>query len=306
MTGVLVGSQNIGAEFANYPGRIIPPLVSSHWLYENLSLSNLVIIDIRSNEEYLKGHIPNAVNVPFALPNSAWAITKGGLMLEIPSKESLFETIGSIGIKSDSLVVVVGKTGHPFPLADAARVATTLLYAGLKNVSILDGGYEKWVNEKRPLSTDVVSPSKTTYEGATNDAILVSKEYVLQKVNSKDKQSVIVDARDPDVYFGVTVEPWAPTPGHIPGAKNLPAPWLWIKNQIYRDVETLEAMASGVVGDDKSKEIIVYCGVGGYASALWFVLKEILGYANVKLYDGSWQEWARRKPSGPIALYVWE
>lgn len=287
-------------------GRVIPPLVSTNWLTDNINLSRLIIIDIRGNEDYLKGHVPNAVNVPFALPTSAWTVVKGGLLLEVPPVKNLFSILSSIGMRSDSLVVVVGKTGHPYPLADTARVAVTLLYGGVKNVAVLDGGYEKWVNEGKPISTDTVTPVQTLYEGVVANEMFVSKEYVLAKVNLKDHESVIVDARDTEVYFGVEVEPWAPTPGHIPGAKNLPAPWFWNKDWTYKNVEVLRAMASNVVGSDKSREIITYCGVGGYASVLWYVLHEILGYTNVKIFDGSWQEWARRKPAGPITIYTWE
>lgn len=294
--------------------RKIPPVVSTNWLAENLNLPNLVIIDIRSREEYLRGHVPNAVNVPFEVPESAWTVMKGSLMLELPPKESLFKTIGSIGIKKDSLIVVVGKIGScacpsgtcPFPLADAGRVATTLLYAGLKNVAILNGAHETWADEGRPLSIDDVKPAPTAYEGVTNDAMLVSKEYVLNKVNSKDPKTVIIDTRDPDVYFGVTVEPFSPVPGHISGAKNLPAPWLWVENRKYRDVEAIRAMVTALVGGDKSREIIVYCGVGGYTFAWGFVLKEMLGYANVKLYDGSYEEWTVVEPCGPVTVYKWE
>ncbi|MEM1565527.1 MAG: rhodanese-like domain-containing protein [Candidatus Bathyarchaeia archaeon] len=294
--------------------RKIPPIVSTDWLAENLNAPNLVIIDIRSQEEYLKGHIPNAVNVPFEIPESAWVVTKGGLMLELPPKESLFQTIGSIGIKRDSLIVVVGKIGScpcpsgacPFPLADAGRVATTLLYAGLKNVAILDGAHETWADEGRPLTTNVVKPSPTVYEGVADDALIVSKEYVLNKVKSKDPKTVLIDSRDPDVYFGVTVEPFSPVPGHISGAKNLPAAWIWVENRKYRDTEALRAMVEAVVGDDKSTEIILYCGVGGYTFTWGFILKEVFGYTNVKLYDGSYEEWTTIEPRGPVTVYKWE
>lgn len=294
--------------------RKIPPLVSTDWLSENLNLPNLVIIDIRSNEEYLKGHIPNAINVPFELPDCPWGGTRDGLILLLPPKERLFRTIGSAGIKKDSLIVVVGKIATcacpsgtcPFSLADAGRVATTLLYAGLKNVAILNGAHETWADEGRPLSTDVVRPVPTIYESETNDAMLVTKEYILNKVNSKDPETIIVDTRDSDVYFGVTVEPFSSVPGHIPGAKNLPVPWLWVENRTYRDIEAIRAMVSGVVGNDKSREIIVYCGAGGYTFELGFVLTEMLGYTNVKLYDGSYEEWTMIEPCGPVTAYKWE
>lgn len=300
--------------FSLKPERKIPPLVSTQWLYENLENPNLVIIDIRSKEEYLRGHIPKAVNVPFDFPESAWITVRNGLLLEVPTKEALFQTIGSIGIKNDSLVVVVGKVPEctcplgncPFPLADAGRVAETLIYAGLKNVSILDGGHEKWTDEGKPLSAEAVSPAPTAYRGTIRDSLITTKKYVLEKVNSKRSDAVIIDARDPQVYFGVSVEEFSPIPGHIKGAKNLPAPWLWENLRTYKSLEIIREVVSSVIGEDKSREIIIYCGVGGYTFAWGFILTEALGYTNVKLYDGSYEEWANLEPRGPIEKYKWE
>ncbi|MBS7641085.1 MAG: rhodanese-like domain-containing protein [Candidatus Bathyarchaeia archaeon] len=304
-----------GEEFSFMkPGREIPPIVSTQWLHENLGRQNLVIVDIRSREEYLKGHIPGAINVPFDFPESAWITVRNGLLLEIPAKEALFQTIGSMGIKSDSLVIVVGKVPEctcpmgtcPFPLADAGRVAETLIYAGLKNVAILNGGHNAWADEGRPLSTDIVNPIPTVYRGTAQDSLIVTKKYVLEKVESKSSDAVIIDARDPHVYFGIAVEEFSPIPGHIKGAKNLPAPWLWENLRTYKPLEVIGEAVSSVVGEDKSREIIVYCGVGGYTFMWGFILTEALGYTNVKLYDGSYEEWANFEPRGPIVKYKWE
>lgn len=305
-----------GCEEAGFlrSGRKIPPIVSTQWLHENIENPNLVIIDIRSKEEYLKGHIPRAVNVPFEFPESAWITVRNGLLLELPAKEELFKTIGSVGIRGDSWVVVVGKVPActcplgtcPFPLADAGRVAETLIYAGLKDVAILDGGHDKWADEGRPLSTEVVTPAPTVYKGTTLDSLIITKEYVLERVSSKRSDSVIIDARDPQVYFGISVEEFSPVPGHIKGAKNLPAPWLWENLRTYKPLDVIKEAVSSLVGEDKSREIIIYCGVGGYTFAWGFILSEALGYTNVKLYDGSYEEWANFEPRGPIVKYKWE
>ncbi|MDI6805281.1 MAG: rhodanese-like domain-containing protein [Candidatus Bathyarchaeia archaeon] len=107
-------------------------------------------------------------------------------------------------------------------------------------------------------------------------------------------KSTIVDARDPEVYNCLYTEPWCTEPGHIPTAVNLPTPSLWNIGDdyiTYKDYRTLKGLAEVVVGKNKWKEVIVYCGVGGYASTAYFVLREVLGYVNVKVYDGSAQEW---------------
>lgn len=285
---------HVYAKDPNSPTRAIDPLVSTEWLQTNAKLGNLVILDVRSKKDYLQGHIPNSINVPFEVPVSEWIIVKNDLLLELPEETALFNTIGSCGIKSNSLVVIVTTVANPpdppYPLANATRVADTLIYAGVRNVAILDGGYPKWIKEGRSTTTEVPVVNKGTYQGKTNKAMFVSKEYVQKQIG---KKTAIVDARDANVYFGVAMEPFANKPGHIRGAKSLPTPWMWKPDGTYQDSKMLKAMASGVIGKDKAKEIIVYCGVGGYASSWWFVLTQVLGYQNVKIYDGAAQEWVR-------------
>jgi thiosulfate/3-mercaptopyruvate sulfurtransferase len=273
--------------------RAIDPLVSTDWLLANSKLENLVILDVRGKKDFLEGHIPNAINVPFEVPVSEWIISKNDLLLELPEQAALFNTIGACGVNTKSLVVIVTTVANPpdppYPLANATRVADTLIYAGVKNVAILDGGYPKWKKEGKTTSTQAPSVNKAVYQSKTNKAMFVSREYVQKHIG----KSLLIDARDADVYFGVMMEPFANKAGHIPSAKSLPAPWMWKPDGTFRDTKMLRAIASGVIGKDKAKEIIVYCGVGGYASSWWFVLTQVLGYPNVKIYDGAAQEWVR-------------
>jgi thiosulfate/3-mercaptopyruvate sulfurtransferase len=277
--------------------RTIPPLVTTKWLADNITQPGLVVVDIRNSDEYKAGHIPGAVNVPF----SSWAVSRGGLLLELPTTDELFATIGGAGIKSDSRVVVVNKTDTNFTLADVARVAYTLIYAAVKNVAILNGGYNKWLKEKRPVSVKTVRPKKLAYKGKLNEEMFVTKEYVAKKLG----KSVIVDARSPDEFFGITQDLFTDRPGHIPTATCLPAPWLWTDKGTYRPIREIRTMVAGVVGKDKSREIIFYCGVGGFGSAWCFVLREILGYTNASLYNGAAQEWTA-DPKAPMAIYRWD
>ena len=195
-------------------------------------------------------------------------------------------------------------------------MAFTLIYAGLKNVAVLDGGYPKWAAEGRQQETGtkgVAALQAVPYKGTINKGLLASREYTKSQV----KKAGLLDARDADVYFGVTIEPFANKAGHIPSAKSLPAPWIWdLKTAkanektstyyTYKSKQTLGSMASGVFRHPpgkKAQEIIVYCGVGGYASSWWFVLTQVLGYENAKIYDGAAQEWARHYDMVP---YRWE
>jgi thiosulfate/3-mercaptopyruvate sulfurtransferase len=289
----------------DWPGaRTIDPIVSTDWLYENIDLAGLVILDIRGADNYATAHIANSINEPLVNPFATkWLVSDfEGLWLELPETGALFETIGNLGITSESLVVIVTtpNPGEPpfYGLCNATRVADTLIYAGVKDVAILDGGYPKWVADGYETTTDVPEVEPVTYEGEVNRRMFVSIDYVRSHIWKAD----IIDARDADVYYGVTIElPFAPEAGHIPNAASLPGPWVWDLNSdgtyTYKDPETLGAMASGVISKPWGykgywgRPIIVYCGVGGYASIWWYVLTQVLEYKNVKFYDGAAQEW---------------
>jgi thiosulfate/3-mercaptopyruvate sulfurtransferase len=272
--------------------REIPPIVSSEWLEQNRDNPKVIIVDIRDSENYRKGHIPGAVNTPYSL----WAVVNNGLLLELPSDEALRDLLGKSGIKSDSAVVVVNKFDSDFSRADATRVAWTCIVAGVKNAAVLDGGYERWMSGNKPVTTNQINPEMGEYSEPINRSLVALKSYVLGNIG----KSVLVDNRTPEDYFGITSGP-----GHIKSAVNLPTPWAFTSDGRFRNKEDLERMANGVVGEDKSKEIIAYCGVGGYASTWWFLLTQLLGYHNVKLYDGSIQEWLE-DPSAPVTAYRWK
>jgi thiosulfate/3-mercaptopyruvate sulfurtransferase len=300
LCGVMMGC---GTAFAKKPAvtRDLAPIVSTVWLDENLALDKLVVLDVRSADAYAAGHIPGAVSAPFTVPFSAWITMRDDLLLEVPDKEDLFAAIGNLGITADTQVVVVtspnpGEPPH-YGLASATRVACTLIYAGIANVAVLDGGYPKWVADGYHTTGEVPETERVTYEGKLRQTMFVTVGYVRRNL----KRSHIIDGRDVDVYFGETFGIFAQDTGHIPGATSLPTPWLYnlVKDDIYtfKDVETLGKMARGVLRRPHGKmghlhrETIVYCGVGGYASSLWFVLTQVLGYDNVKFFDGSAQEW---------------
>ncbi len=276
--------------------RDIPPFVSSGWLNQNLAIPGLVVIDIRGEANYKKGHIPNAANAPV----DSWAVNRNNLLRELPAESDLLGLMGSLGIKTDSKIVVVGKGVSDFDRADAIRVAWTILIAGIKNVSVLDGGFPRWVEEKKPITGEPPTLRSGKYEGKVNMSAVVSKKYVLNKIG----KSILVDNRTPEVFFGMTTELWASKPGHIKSAVNLPAPWIFQQNGLLRSQSELEGMAFGVIGSNKAKEIIAYCGAGPYSSVWSYILTELLGYKDVKVYDGSMQEWVM-DPAGPIVIYKW-
>ncbi|MBN1631179.1 MAG: sulfurtransferase [Thermoleophilia bacterium] len=285
--------------------RAISPIVTTEWLAEHLDEPGLVVIDTRSPAAYAAGHIPGGLSMPFPeaaeQPTSQWFVERDGLMLEVPEADELFDTIGSAGIEAGSRVVVVAKAELPHPLVDATRVADTLMYAGVKNVAVLDGGHDRWAAEGRRISTDVSEPVTTPYTGTIDETMFVGKEYVEESIG----KAVIIDTREPLEYFGGSLRPVWTRPGHIPTAKCLPSLWLWDEDLTYRSAAELGEMAAGVIGPDLSREVVIYCGVGGFSSAWYFVLREVLGYQDVKIYHGSAQEWTR-DPHAPLVSYRWE
>lgn len=276
--------------------------VSPWWLNRCAEYLDLVVIDLRSADEYATSHIPNSVSVPFE-PVSAWSdIGPGDLLLEMPPSANVFATLSSIGVSNPNpatKVVLVHGVGVPaFPQAAGPRVATTLKYAGISEgrVAVLDGGFPGWELEGFPITTAVPTPVAKTYTAQEDRSFLVNIGYVAANLNKKDQGIYLVDGRDDSVYNGSVIEEWALKPGHIPSAVSLPAKNIWNADGSYKSALQLLAQFRSAVGWNVGRnrgQIIVYCGVGGYASSWYFVLTRILGFDNVVMYDGSAQEWSQ-------------
>jgi len=297
--------------------RTIEPLVSTAWLEARLggtapvagaapgatgpSARGLVIVDIREPRLYGAGHVPGSINIPFS-PMSEWAASDDELLMELPPDADLFELLGRWGIGADSAVVLVGtvepRPAPPYALSDAPRVTATLFYTGVTDVGILDGGYPRWAAEGRPATTEAPVVVSRPYGGSAHKEMFVPTEYVKAHLG----EALLVDGRDADQYFGISPCPFAGVGGHIPTARSLPAPWMWNEDGTYKPIEMLRDMAEGVLGPEREQPIIAYCGVGGYASAWWFVLAQMLGYRNVKIYDGAAEAWVK---TDSMVSYTW-
>jgi thiosulfate/3-mercaptopyruvate sulfurtransferase len=271
--------------------RDINPIVSTDWLEKNLKNPNVVVLDIRKVEEYKAGHITGAVNAVYG----TWAIMKGGLRNELPATDDLFDAIGSSGISAKSRVVLVGKTDALPDRVEITRVAWTLKYAGVENVALLDGGYNKWAAEKKAISTEAAKAKSNHYKGKVHANLFANKDYVMQHLG----KALIVDVREPDFYLGKKKLDFEERAGRIRGAMNMPTIPVYKQEGTFKDKAELAPLAAGVVGKDKAKEIIVYCDTGRVASAWAFLLSDVLGYKNVRLYDGSMEEWTK-DPKAPM------
>jgi thiosulfate/3-mercaptopyruvate sulfurtransferase len=271
--------------------RDVNPIVSTDWLEKNLANPKVIAVDIRKVEDYKAGHIPNAINVIYG----SWAIMKGGIRNELPPTDDLLDVISSAGIGADSIVVVVGNADNVPNRTDISRVAWTLKYAGIGNTAILDGGYNKWMADKKAVSTDVVKPKSKSYQGKVNEGLFVKKDYVINSIG----KAIIVDVREPDFFQGKKKLDFVAKPGRIKGAVNLPTSQAYTKDGTFKSKEELAGLVANAVGKDTSREIIVYCDTGKVATAWAFIMTEVLGYKNVKDYDGSTEEWMK-DPRAPV------
>ena len=279
--------------------REIPAVVSTEWLEKNLADPKLVVIDIRKVEEFKKEHIPGARNAFF----NSWVAKKGDLTNQLPEKDDLADLIAGLGIDAGSRVVVVGEADNTTEQSSNTRVAWTLKVAGVENVALLDGAWDKWAKEKRPASAEATPVKGVEFKPKWRDRILVDKGYVTAVVEKKNRS--LADIRPPEMFFGVAKAPVVERAGHVPGAVNLPPDWVFTKEGTFKEKAEIEKIAAGVVGADRAKAITTYCNTGIYASLGWFVLSEMLGYSDVNLYDGSMQEWTK-DPKAPLAAYTWK
>ena len=264
--------------------REIGPVVSVDWLQTSLQNPKLVVVDVRKVEEYKAGHIPGAINVFY----NSWAVKRGNLLNELPALDDLQDIIGGAGINKESWVVVVGKTEKLPDQFDATRVAWTLKFAGIENAAILDGGMDQWVKSKKALSQEMVKAKAKPYKADFQKGLIVDKKFVLAHLGS----AIIVDTRGPAFYGGKEKLPFVPKAGHIKGAVNLPVAQLYTKDGLYRGKTELAALAVKVVGNDLNKETILYCDTGKTCTSWAFILADQFGYKDVKIYDGSFMEWA--------------
>jgi thiosulfate/3-mercaptopyruvate sulfurtransferase len=261
----------------------ISPIISTEWLEKNMSRPGLVILDIRRVEDFREGHVPGAVNLFYR----AWAFKKDHLYAEIPDLDDLFDMIGSAGIKLGTPVVVIGQTKTLPELVHGARVACTLKYAGVKDVSILDGGYDKWAHEGRKITTVIKKVKTSVFKGKINSSLFADKQYIV----SRWGKILLLDVRETEYYSGKKKMDCVERPGKIPGALNLPTSMVFTSEGTFAEEKYLRSLAEGVAGKDRDRELVTYCDTGQCCPTWALILKEVLGYRQVRIYDGGLQEW---------------
>ena len=260
-------------------------LVETDWLEAHLNDENVRVIEVdEDTSAYDKGHISGAVGWNW----NSDLHTKVGR--DYVGRAELSELLSRAGVGDDTTVVLYGGNNNWF----AAYAYWILKLRGFDNVKLVNGGRKKWELESRELTQDVASyePTGITLTAPERDEIRALRDQVLSKL----ADATFVDVRSPEEFRGEKLAPdhlpqeQAQVPGHIPGAANVP--WAKAANEdgTFKSADELRALydAEGVTGD---REIIAYCRIGERSSHTWFALTELLGYRNVKNYDGSWTEY---------------
>lgn len=266
------------------------PLVSADWLKQHLRDPGLVVLDIRSAidgggvKAYEAAHIPGSVHSDY--DKAGWRVERNKVPFMLPTVAELEKLIGELGIDEETRVVVVPAGVHYTDFGSAARVYWTLKVTGVNKVSILDGGIAAWKQAGLPVESGINKPSPAIFT-ATMDESLVASLPEVEKAQKSGGVSLI-DARPSSFFRGKEKAPNAAAYGHIPGA-------LELDSSVFYDAQTNrlkpQAKLASLAQKVPAGPTISYCNTGHWAATDWFVLHELLGRKDVRLYDGSMVEW---------------
>lgn len=265
-------------------------LVDTQWAEDHSKDPNVRIaeVDYDPKANYQLGHVPGAVLFDWKQD------INDPVSRNVLSKQACEDLLQRAGVNNDTTLVLYGDFNNWF----AAFAFWVFKYYGFKDIRIMNGGRKKWLEEDRPLGKDVPSnlPRGNFKASEPDKSIRTYLNEVKQALDAKDRIKM-VDVRSPKEFTGeILAPPEYPTEhaqrgGHIPGAQNIP--WAQAVNDqdgTFKSVDELKKLyeSKGITPD---KEIIAYCRIGERSSHTWFVLKYLLGYPDVKNYDGSWTEW---------------
>ena len=275
---------------ASVAGAHADPLVSAEWLNAHRADQNLVVLDIRSAidgggaQAYAAAHIPGSVHSDY--DKAGWRVTRNNVPFMVPTVPELEKLIGDLGIDETSHVVVVPAGVNVLDFGSAARTYWTLKYVGLKDVSILDGGLAAWRQAGLPVESGVKAPSPKIFTATVDNSILALVNDV-EAIEGKGGAS-LVDARPASFFHGKEKAPASQAYGHIPGAVSLDSAKFYDpQTNRLKPKSELAAVASAV----PAGPTVSYCNTGHWAATDWFVLHELLGRTETRLFAGSMVEW---------------
>ena len=261
-------------------------LVTTEWLAEHLGDDGLVVAEVDENPDlYDEGHIPGAVKLHWRED------LQDPVERDIVDRETFEQVLGERGIGNATAVVLYGDKNNWF----AAYAYWYLKVYGHGDVRILDGGRQKWIDEGRDLTTDVAAAAAQSYSASERDeTIRAYRDQVREWVEGGG--SALVDVRSPGEYAGDPIAPpgyeqeGAQRGGHIPSAVSIPWASAVRDDGTFKPADELRELYGGK-GVTPDGPVTAYCRIGERSAHTWFVLRELLGYEDVRNYDGSWTEW---------------
>lgn len=271
-------------------------LVETDWVATHLKDPTIRIVEVSVDAPaYQQGHIPGAVVLDWFSDLEQHPIR------DVASRAKIERLLGQAGVDNATTVLLYGDNHNWF----AAYAYWLLKYYGHRDARIINGGREKWIEEGYPMTKEATRVNPAHYKADyPNNSIRALREYVIAVVNAAGRSLLetgqihryLVDVRSPREFSGELVAPedlpqeGAYRGGHIPGAVNIPWEEAITYNGVFKPADELRKLYERrkITPD---KEIIVYCRIGERSAHTWFVLKELLGYPNVRNYDGSWVEY---------------
>jgi thiosulfate/3-mercaptopyruvate sulfurtransferase len=271
-------------------------LVSIEWLAQHLGEPDLVVVDAswhmpasgrKGRAEFLERHIPGAR----FLDIDELSDRSNPAPHMLPNEGDFGRAMQEVGVGRDDRIVVYDNS----PIRTAARGWFMLRHFGARNVAILDGGFQKWLAEGRPTEAGYPGPRSARFDAEKDRAQVVTKQQILAGI-----QDTLADARGQPRFEGTETDPRPGiAAGHIPGARNLPFASLYREDGTFRSTDEIRRLFADA-GIDPAQPFVATCGSGVTANSLIFAA-HVLGYDQVRLYDGSWTEWGA-DPATPKAV----
>jgi thiosulfate/3-mercaptopyruvate sulfurtransferase len=261
-----------------------PVLVTTEWLAEHLDDGNVVVAEVDENPDlYDEGHISGAIKLHWRDD------LQDPVERDLVEKEAFERLMSERGISNDTTLVLYGDKNNWF----AAYAYWYLKIYGHNDVRILDGGRQKWIDEGRELTPGIPAIKTGSYSARERDETIRARRDAVLTSLGRDS---LVDVRSPQEYAGDLIAPpgyeqeGAQRAGHIPTAQSIPWAQAVRDDGTFKSADELRELYGGK-GVTPDRAVTAYCRIGERSAHTWFVLRELLGYEDVKNYDGSWTEW---------------
>lgn len=255
-------------------------IISVEDLVKNLRDQNLVVISAGPKADYDKQHITGSVNIPYNSFDKTGGNIEGILMADA----EMAKIFGDRGVSEKNTIVVYDEFDGRY----ATRIYFLLKYLGAKDVKVLNGGMDAWKASRKPITRNPSNVAKKTFAPAVNKSMMITA----QELGNNRPNMVLVDSRAQGEFQGRERD----SKGHIKGAINLEYKELLAADGKLKPRADIEKLYSSK-GITKDKEVVLYCSSGVRAGMHYMVLTSYLGFTNVKVYDGGYNEWVSINPS---------